>query len=326
MAICITCAQPISHLYTVYESAYNLRLEQCSKCLAFADPYVEHDALTLLLDLILLKRGVYLHLLYNRGTEPRKAYEKINVLDAQLNDTTTVDNARQKALAREKARWLHILKLGSGLVLVDAFIRWAQLNPHVAANLSQWSSDTSEVFLRILVACLIAETVTFHAGVVFASYIVLGFSDWIGSWKSFRSNEVSGIRQQFKVSHIPLAIIYSSFTKSFLLFLLTIWRPSISLPGNGPYRFDAAYENPWILSALEIWDEDKLDREWVVRNVLGGMAAGFGLRVVLDCHPIFTTMVILVGWAVKTAVAEVLKDWVGTDPQIGEVWLAYSIP
>lgn len=33
-----------------------------------------------------------------------------------------------------------------------------------------------------------------------------------------------------------------------------------------------------MLSALEIWDEDKLDREWVVRNVLGGMAAGFGLR------------------------------------------------
>lgn len=29
---------------------------------------------------------------------------------------------------------------------------------------------------------------------------------------------------------------------------------------------------------LNILDEDSLDREWVVRNVLGGMAAGFGLR------------------------------------------------
>jgi hypothetical protein len=27
-----------------------------------------------------------------------------------------------------------------------------------------------------------------------------------------------------------------------------------------------------------ILDDDVLDREWVVRNVLGGMAAGFGLR------------------------------------------------
>jgi len=81
-----------------------------------------------------------------------------------------------------------------------------------------------------------------------------------------------------RMSHIPLAILYSSFTKSFLLFLLTIWRPSLSLPEKGPYRFDVPYENPWILSALEIWDEDKLDREWVVRNMLGGIAAGFGLR------------------------------------------------
>jgi hypothetical protein len=42
-------------------------------CHAFADPYVEQDSLILLLDLILLKRDVYRHLLYNRGAEPRKA-------------------------------------------------------------------------------------------------------------------------------------------------------------------------------------------------------------------------------------------------------------
>ena len=29
MPICTTCTHPIPHLYTVYESAYNLRLEQC---------------------------------------------------------------------------------------------------------------------------------------------------------------------------------------------------------------------------------------------------------------------------------------------------------
>lgn len=87
-------------------------------------------------------------------------------------------------------------------------------DPRVAADLSQWSADTNEVFLRVLVACSIgslsrvllfypidhapAETVAFHAGVVLASYIVVGLSDWIGSWKAFRSDEVSGIRQQFK--------------------------------------------------------------------------------------------------------------------------------
>jgi hypothetical protein len=54
-------------------------------CYAFVDPYVEHDSLTLLLDLILLKRGVYRHLLYNRGSEPRKAVD-------DGKDTTQVEN------------------------------------------------------------------------------------------------------------------------------------------------------------------------------------------------------------------------------------------
>lgn len=34
----------------------------------------------------------------------------------------------------------------------------------------------------------------------------------------------------------------------------------------------------FVLNALSILDQDKLDREWVIRNILGGMAAGFGLR------------------------------------------------
>jgi hypothetical protein len=38
------------------------------------------------------------------------------------------------------------------------------------------------------------------------------------------------------------------------------------------------FQHPMIITALEIFDDDKLDKEWVVRNVLGGMAAGFGLR------------------------------------------------
>lgn len=69
-------------------------------------------------------------------------------------------------------------------------------------------------------------------------------------------------------------------------------------------------------SVFEVYQSPLAIQGWLIQSV----------TVVLDCHPVFTTMVILVGWAVKTAVAEVLKDWVGADPQIGEVWLAYSIP
>jgi hypothetical protein len=53
-------------------------LQQNPECREFADPYVEHDSLTLLIDLILLKRGVYRHLLYNRGAKPNKAASKLS--------------------------------------------------------------------------------------------------------------------------------------------------------------------------------------------------------------------------------------------------------
>ena len=57
--------------------------------------------------------------------------------------------------------------------------------------------------------------------------------------------------------------------------------------------------------------------------------------VVLDCHPVFTTMIILTGWAVKTALAHLVSGWVGAGMSLGgdgaemvaeEMWLAYSIP
>lgn len=91
MPVCTTCTSFLPYLYTVYQSSSNLRLEQCVRippaypieshltfymiqpnCHSFADPYVEHDELTLLIDLLLLKPAVYRHLLYNRGSEPRK--------------------------------------------------------------------------------------------------------------------------------------------------------------------------------------------------------------------------------------------------------------
>lgn len=49
--------------------------------------------------------------------------------------------------------------------------------------------------------------------------------------------------------------------------------------------------------------------------------------VVLDCHPVFTTLIILAGWLVKTAVAGLVGGWVTVDDKAaGEMWLAYSIP
>ncbi|PBL04322.1 Arv1-domain-containing protein [Armillaria gallica] len=310
MPICTTCTRWTSHLHTVYESEYNLRLEQCSKCQAFADPYIEHDDLTLLIDLILLKRGVYRHLLFNRGAKPRRATE------------TSLKDCSDRRFAREKPRWLLILRLGGTLTFVDAFIRWSHLNPSQSAHLSPWSGNTIVNFSRTFIGCF-AETMTFHCGVIVACSVALKMITSIGKWRRGQSAlPESDIRREFSYSLIPLTLFYSSFTKLFLLFLLTIWRPSRLEPLDPV----AAWNTPKLSNLLDILDNSQVDREWIVRNVLGGMSAGFGLRVILDCHPVFTMVVILCGWVAKTAMAATVSKWVGGDDTSGEAWLAYSIP
>lgn len=48
--------------------------------------------------------------------------------------------------------------------------------------------------------------------------------------------------------------------------------------------------------------------------------------VVLDCHPSFTTLIILLGWGAKTGVAMSVSPWLGGDRKTEEIWLSYSIP
>ncbi|KAL0578088.1 sterol homeostasis protein [Marasmius crinis-equi] len=318
------------YLYTVYQSAYNMRLEQCPDCHAFADPYVEHDTLTLLIDLILLKRGVYRHLLYNRGAKPRRVVESKKSEDGKLEDEVYMADDWE----RESSRWALVVRLGLALVFVDAFIRWSYLTSDHRPAISPWSLVTIDMFAKTFIGCL-AETVAFHGGVVMSCFLLQRLLD--AAKKELRGRQStkeqsSAIKREFRFSLIPLSLFYSSLTKLFLLFLLTIWRPSRS-PSSSDSDDYTRQPVPWatsvpvqqLLNSLEFLEDDKLDRAWIVRNVLGGMSAGFGLRVILDSHPVFTTFIILIGWATKTAVARFVGNWIGGD-RLAEIWMAYSIP
>lgn len=312
MPICTTCTSKVLYLYTIYESSRNLRLEQCTKCLAFADPYVEHDVLTLVIDLILLKRGVYRHLLYNRGAEPRRALGKANSGGADAGDKKTV---------LSESQWFLTARLGGALIFLDAFIRWSHMNSSRSLDVSPWSIETISTFTRTLIGCF-AETSAFHGGIILSVYLSLLAMDTINSWLK-RPATVSDTRAQFRISMIPLSLFYSSLTKLFLLFLLTIWKPSPSTPGTMPQYHGS---NDLFKLALDLVDDRTIDREWIVRNILGGMSAGFGLRVILDSPSLVITVVILAGWVAKTVVASLVSRWVGGDEAKGEAWLAYSIP
>lgn len=90
-----------------------------------------------------------------------------------------------------------------------------------------------------------------------------------------------------RLSHVPLGLLYASLTRFFLLFLLSIWSPSPAAGDTIQYHQSAPVleRHPNLRRLYSIFDDDALDREWVVRNVLGGMAAGFGLRGALSAFP-----------------------------------------
>lgn len=86
------------------------------------------------------------------------------------------------------------------------------------------------------------------------------------------------------MTHIPLTLLYASLTKFFLLSLLSIWYSNVS-PDAEPPLLSAENTSfagvPLLERAYTVFDETTLDRDWVVRNMLGGLAAGFGLRGML---------------------------------------------
>ncbi|RKP01750.1 hypothetical protein CXG81DRAFT_29685 [Caulochytrium protostelioides] len=64
MVLCIECGSPVKSLWTQYGPG-NLRLTQCRRCHHFADKYIENDNIIVFLDLVLHKRPVYRHMLFN---------------------------------------------------------------------------------------------------------------------------------------------------------------------------------------------------------------------------------------------------------------------
>jgi hypothetical protein len=78
------------------------------RCGNFLDPLIEHPPLILLLDLILLKPRVYLHLLFNRGAKPFDA-------DTKVNPPGNIE--------RESALWHDLVRLTAVTIVAETITR-----------------------------------------------------------------------------------------------------------------------------------------------------------------------------------------------------------
>ncbi|KAI9512087.1 hypothetical protein F5148DRAFT_126833 [Russula earlei] len=252
------------------------------------------------------------------GDDPQRREREQN---KEMKRVEAQDRARERT-----RRWL-LVRVGAGVVLVDSFVRWSRLQSGLSSSLMTTGNDreAAVAFLRIMLGCFV-ETASFHGGITLASILVLTGHDRVARRKHANS-PLSTIRQQLRYSHISLCLFYSSLTKFLLLVVLSIWEPQVhrrDVPNNHQreYAYKMSLESPF----WHFLDDDILDRTWLVRNMLGGMSTGFGLRVVLDCHPFFTSLVILSGCLIKTVVVGLVREFVGPGNDVDETWLAYSIP
>ncbi|KAG7020678.1 arv-1 [Cucurbita argyrosperma subsp. argyrosperma] len=95
---CVQCGFGTNQLFLLY-SPGNMHLVKCDNCKSVADEYIECEIMIVLIDLILLKRQAYTHLLYN------------------LIDTD--------CLSRQDLAW----KFGLSFLLLDACIQFGREVP-----------------------------------------------------------------------------------------------------------------------------------------------------------------------------------------------------
>lgn len=74
--ICIHCGNQVRELYKKYSSSV-IKMRNCEHCHEIADKYIEFEPIIIAIDLVLLSRPAYRHVLYNTSF---KIHWKLNLV------------------------------------------------------------------------------------------------------------------------------------------------------------------------------------------------------------------------------------------------------
>ncbi|WWC65854.1 uncharacterized protein I303_108476 [Kwoniella dejecticola CBS 10117] len=300
MPVCTNCAYPADHVYTTYKTKSNIRLGVCPRCDQFLDPLIEHPDLIILLDLILLKPRVFLHLLFNRGSPPFDADKGVEIAKPQ-----------RQAIRRQKL-YKDAWTMGSISILAESIVRFL---PTVTSL-----NEVSVSQIIVTCSCVLLETIAQHVITSYLALLALRIRAWYpaGNDRVVPVDKRDGRRENFLPILISLTLLYTSLIPLLLQLVLSIWYtppPSIhehlpatasdiSLLSTLPIKFpvellelEAALHHAWSRS----------DRIWIGTRLLGGMSAGFGLRVLLPTKPWETTAIVLAGWMGAALIAQWLQ-------------------
>ncbi|KAH6565228.1 hypothetical protein BASA50_006006 [Batrachochytrium salamandrivorans] len=139
MPVCIECGKEVPVLYLDYGKG-NIKLVHCEVCKTFADKYLEYDFVIIFIDMLLHKRPVYRHLIFNR----------LDYSDQGWNGS--------------------LIRLGILLVLFEVYLKWFRLDRMDRAVAPDNVALHTQYFYILGVCAL--ETICFHSGVRWATHML----------------------------------------------------------------------------------------------------------------------------------------------------------
>lgn len=243
---------------------------------------------------MLLKPRVFLHVLYNRGSPP---------LDARGVVVTSSYSLKEEGYDRSARLWADLLRLGAATLAAEVAVRLVT-STTTLPPLSLVGQTTLRAALE-LAAQLATSTILAMA--------ILRVRGWYppppqpapekGNSRLRPPEMRDGRRDGFLPILVPLVLLYTALLPLVLRLLLRIWYapfPStyyhpLSLPPG--FKMVEHYAPALAAEAralTEAWGTT--DRVWAGTRLLGGMSAGFGLRVLLPTRPWETVSIVLAGW------------------------------
>ncbi|KAJ5068204.1 arv1 [Anaeramoeba ignava] len=188
--LCVHCGHPITQTYRKFQGG-QIRLNICPHCHHRADEYIELDNVVKFLDLILLKKEVYRHILFNHFDYQDKFIQKIII---QLAIVMILFITYSKMVFDQRSE--------------DCSILYNECDNAIKI-FSRKVKD--KLFYFILESAV--EMIAYITGILFAIriYLFLFFRNII----------------LFKYNYVVIALIFSSFGQLFLI-LPMIWNYNIN--------------------------------------------------------------------------------------------------
>ncbi|PWN50386.1 Arv1-domain-containing protein [Violaceomyces palustris] len=343
MPICTNCSRPTSSLFTTFGKDHVI-LSPCSRhregCGSFADPYLEHGIVIVILDLILVKPRAYRHLLFNRPN-----------LGSPWNQTHD-DDDQEPALSSSLSTWSRLVKRFISLLLVDSYIRWFYLCLHhptlsapasepttehrfklpstITSLLTRGASESAvekatSVTLSYLSVLSVTglETLTFHFAVTLLTCLFIRFQKSFNNWKRKRRG-----RGKVKTRAVPTKSL-SDPSRSISeqakeeeedeeegenddplpKTALDLFRPH--LPPTALLLSNLS--TILLLSIVLLWDSNlgesqatttttRYSTDRLIRTFVGGLSSGVALGVLVPDRPEITTSILTLAWILQALV------------------------